>query len=155
MVRSAKNRNSLAPSIESFPPGRLFPVLILFASRTREEIAHGYTEMYKRRPFCSRLHHDTTFKLVVAHPRIVRSPITSSYPSTHIYDVVIFRWRIRHRYVILLRIHYRVAEQYAHECITPTHNSPGSTGIYAIVIYDIANYFRKRVRKRAVVALNF
>lgn len=72
--------------------------------------------------------------------------------------VVIFRWRIRHRYVISPRIHYRVAEQYTHECITSTHDTLAaslSMDIYAIVIYDIANYFRKRVQKHAAVALNF
>lgn len=92
--------------------------------------------------------YDTTFKLVVAHPPIVRSPVGYIIPplvppSTHIYDVVIFRWRIRHRYVISPRIHYRVAEQYAHECITAHPQSAGLDGY----IRDCDLRYRKLLSK--------
>lgn len=124
----------------------------------------SHTDVYRSiqtSSFYPRLHYDTTFKLVVAHPPIVRSPRRAHHPTARsTLDAYLRRGYFSMedstsiRYILANTLP-GVAEQYAHECITPTPNPPGSTGIYAIVIYDIANYFRKRVRKCAVVALNF
>lgn len=95
--------------------------------------------------FCSRLHHDTTFKLVVAHPAIVRIPVARItyfwFPPRRISTTLFFDRG------------FDINTLYPREYITGlpsnTHTNAlrpptirrCSTGIYAIVIYDIANYF--------------
>lgn len=98
------------------------------------------------------------------HPRpFVHHPLLVSLPSTHTDDARLFfggRFDIDTLYP--RRIHYRLAEQYTRQCITPAHpptirwpllslssllyRRPAGS-IYAIVIYDIANYFRKACPK--------
>jgi len=101
-----KNRNFLAPSkdLSSSSTFSQSSSLLPHAHAWRSSTVRACTEAYKR----------TVVLLLATSPRYhfqAHSRSSSDrfptriipsfvFPSTHIYDVVIFRWRIRHRYVI-------------------------------------------------------
>lgn len=86
-------------------------VLLLLAASPRYHFETREYAIYRRR----RRH---SFAPFAHHPLLVS-------PATHVDDVVIFRWKIRHRYVISPHEYITgLPEQYTRECITPTHNPP-------------------------------